>query len=223
MVRRAVANGFGGVVLADSLFGTVAAFREHPARDGRPDCVGIDPTPEVAAADADLGPVPPQSGRGRPPTRPSGVRAGATSPPAKGWAIDRARDFRSVTWRDGAKGRMAGRFAVWRVRPAPKLSAGQGPLAARWLVVEWPADAAQPARYFFSNLPAQTRSRRLVAAAKSRRWVEHSDRERKGELGLDHFGGRSWRGWNPHVVLVLMADAFLQDVRRRRPKKVAAA
>jgi SRSO17 transposase len=221
MVRRAVANGLGGVVLADSLFGTVTAFREELAADGRTYCVGIDSTLKVIAADADLGPVPPPSGRGRPPTRPAGVRAGATSPSVKGWAIGRGSDFRPVTWREGSKGTMAGRFAAWRVRPAHKLSAGKEPLAACWLLVEWPAGAAQPAKYFLSNLPATTSLKRLVGTAKSRWWVEHSYRELKDELGLDHFEGRSWRGWNHHVVLVLLAYAFLQDVRRRRPQKVA--
>src|SRR3954469_16344800 len=220
MVRRAVANGFRGVVLADSLFGTVTEFREELARDGRTYCVGIDSTLKVIAADADLGPVPKSSGPGRPPTRPSTVRAGATSPSVKQWAVDHGGDFRTVTWREGSKGRMTGRFAAWRVRPAHKLSAGKEPLGACWLLVEWPETAAQPAKYFFSNLPATTSLKRLVATAKNRWWVEHSYRELKDELGLDHFEGRSWRGGNHHVVLVLMASAFLQDVRRRRPKKV---
>lgn len=56
---------------------------------------------------------------------------------------------------------------------------------------------------------------------KSRWWVEHRYRELKDELGLDHFEGRSWRGWNHHAVLVLMAYAFLQDLRRTRRKKVS--
>ena len=54
----------------------------------------------------------------------------------------------------------------------------------------------------------------------SRRVFLHSSKV--AAAGLDHFEGRSWRGWHHHVVLVLMAYAFLQDVRRRRPKKVAA-
>jgi SRSO17 transposase len=222
MVRRAVANGFEGIVLADSLFGTVTEFRQQLDRDGRTYCVGIDSTLKVIAADADLGPVPTHSGPGRPPTRPLKVRAGATSPSVKGWARDHAGDFRTVNWREGSKGRMAGRFAAWRVRPAHKLSAGKEPLSACWLLAEWPEGAEAPAKYFFSNLPPATSLKRLVATAKSRWWVEHSYRELKDELGLDHFEGRSWRGWHHHVVLVLMAYAFLQDVRRRRPKKVAA-
>lgn len=222
MVRRAAANGFTGVVLADSLFGTVTEFRQQLDGDGRRYCVGIDSTLKVVAADADLGPVPPPSGRGRPPTRPLRVRAGAASPSVKGWALGHAGDFRAVTWRRGSKGRMAGRFAAWRVRPAHKLSSGREPLAACWLLAEWPDGAEAPTKYFFSNLPPETSLKRLVATAKSRWWVEHSYRELKDELGLDHFEGRSWRGWHHHVVLVLMAYAFLQDVRRRRPKKVAA-
>lgn len=222
MVRRAAGNGFEGIVLADSLFGTVTEFREQLVADGWTYCVGIDSTLKVIAADADLGPVPKSSGIGRPPTRPAKVRAGAPSSSVKGWALDHATDFRTVTWREGSKGKMSGRFAAWRVRPAHKLSAGKEPLAACWLLAEWPEGTDAPAKYFFSNLPANTSLKRLVATAKSRWWVEHSYRELKDELGLDHFEGRSWRGWNHHVVLVLMAYAFLQDVRRRRPQKVAA-
>jgi SRSO17 transposase len=222
MLRRAHANGFRGVVLADSLFGTVTEFREQLARDGRSYCVGIDSTLKVIAADADLGPIPERSHTGRPPTRPLNVRAGTKSPSVKEWALDHAKDFRKVTWRQGSKGKMTGRFAAWRVRPAHKLSAGKEPLAPCWLLAEWPEGDAQPAKYFFSNLPPKTSIKRLVATAKSRWWVEHSYRELKDELGLDHFEGRSWRGWNHHVVLVLMAYAFLQDLRRRRVKKKAS-
>ena len=174
----------------------------------------------MIAADADLGPVPPHAGTGRPPTRPAKVRAGATSPSVRQWATDHAADFRPVTWREGSRGKMTGRFAAWRVRPAHRLSAGKVPLGACWLLAEWPDGADQPAKYFFTNLPATSSLKRLVGTAKDRWWVEHCYRELKDELGLDHFEGRSWRGWHHHVTLVLLAYAFLQDVRRRRPQKV---
>lgn len=152
MVRRAAAHGFAGVVLADSLFGTVTEFREQLAADGRTFCVGIDSTLKVIAADADLGPIPERPRTGRPPTRPAKVRRGATSPSVREWARDHAADFRTVTWREGSKGRMAGRFAAWRVRAAHQLSAGKVPLAPCWLLAEWPDGAEHPAKYFFSNL-----------------------------------------------------------------------
>lgn len=219
MLKRAAEQGFRGTVLADSLFGTVTEFREQLAAEGRTYCVGIDSTLKVIAADADLGPVPKKSGPGRPPTRPLNVRAGAKSPSVRQWALDHAKDFRQVTWRQGSKGAMTSRFAAWRVRPAHKLSSGREPLAACWLLAEWPADAEQPAKYFFSNLPPATSLKKLVATAKSRWWIEHSYRELKDELGLDHFEGRSWQGWHHHAVLVLMAYAFLQNLRRHRRKK----
>ncbi len=223
MLRRAHANGLSGTVLADSLFGTVTEFREQLAAEDWTFCVGIDSTLKVIAADADLGPVPKYSGRGQPPKRPLKVRAGAKSPNVRQWAGEHTADFRKVTWRAGSKGKMAGRFAAWRVRPAHKLSAGKEPLASCWLLVEWPQDAPHPAKFFFSNLPERTSLKQLVATAKSRWWIEHSYRELKDELGLDHFEGRSWRGWHHHVVLVLLAYAFLQYVRQQRLKKGAPA
>jgi SRSO17 transposase len=50
------------------------------------------------------------------------------------------------------------------------------------------------------------------------RWrIEHDYRELKHGLGLDHFEGRTWRGWHHHVTLVTAAQAFL-TLRRHDPK-----
>ena len=138
------------------------------------------------------------------------------------WAQNRSRDFRKVTWREGSKGKLASRFAAWRVRPAHKLAAGKEPLAACWLLVEWPEGEAAPTKYFFSNLPESTSLKQLVRTAKGRWWVEHSYKELKDELGLDHFEGRFWRGWQHHVTLVLLAYAFLVLQRRQRRAKKGA-
>jgi SRSO17 transposase len=223
LLGRAKANGFTGVVLVDSAYGDVTEFRQTLDSEGWRYCVGIEKTLKVIAADADLGEVVPYSGRGRPPTRPEKVRPGATSESVLQWAQGRARDFRKVTWREGSKGKLSSRFAAWRVRPAHKLSAGKEPLAPCWLVVEWPEGEAAPTKFFFSNLAAGTSLRSLVRTAKGRWWVEHSYKELKDELGLDHFEGRSWRGWQHHVTLVMLAYAFLvlQRSQRRGKKGVA--
>jgi SRSO17 transposase len=222
LLARAKANGFCGVVLADSAYGDVTAFRQTLDTEGWRYCVGIEKTLKVIAADADLGTVPSYSGRGRPPTRPEQVRPGATSESVLEWAQKRSRDFRKVTWREGSKGKLASRFAAWRVRPAHKLAAGKEPLAACWLMVEWPEGESAPTKYFFSNLPESTSRKQLVRTAKGRWWVEHSYKELKDELGLDHFEGRSWRGWQHHVTLVLLAYAFLVLQRRQRRGKKGA-
>ena len=222
MLRRARANGLGGTVLADSLFGTVTAFRQGLDEQGWAWCVGVDSTVAVIGADEDLGEVPPWSGNGRPPTRPARVAAKVAGVSVKRWAVDHAADFCTVNWREGSRVRkgearkLGGRFAAWRVRPAHRLSDGTAPLAECWLLAKWPAGENAPAKYFFSNLPATTALRRLVRAAKGRWWVEQSYREMKDELGLDHYEGRGWVGWHHHAVLVMLAYAFV--VARRRQK-----
>ena len=48
--------------------------------------------------------------------------------------------------------------------------------------------------------------------------IEQHYRELKDELGLDHFEGLSYRGWNHHAVIRALAFTFLQVERRRRTK-----
>jgi hypothetical protein len=53
------------------------------------------------------------------------------------------------------------------------------------------------------------------------RWpIEQQYRELKDELGLDHFEGRSYRGWTHHVLLTAIAFTFLQWERGRADAKV---
>ena len=78
-----------------------------------------------------------------------------------------------------------------------------------WLLMEWPVGAKAPVKYWLSTLPAATTLRRLVRWAKSRWRIEQDYRQLKRELGLDHFEGRSWRGWHHHVTLVGVAYGFL--------------
>lgn len=218
MLNRAKTNGLRGTVLADSLFGSVTKFRQALDREGWAYCVGVDSTLKVIDAETDLGPIPPRRRTGRPPTRPRKVRAGARSPSVRQWAEQHTGDFGRITWRAGSKGQLSSRFAAWRVRPAYQLSSGRTPLEPCWLLAEWPTDADAPTKYFFSNLLATTPLRRLVAVAKSRWMIEQSYQQMKGELGLDHFEGRSWRGWHHHVTLVFLAWAFLQTQRRGRKR-----
>jgi SRSO17 transposase len=49
----------------------------------------------------------------------------------------------------------------------------------------------------------------LVRFAKLRWRVERDYQELKEEIGLDHFEGRSWRGFHHHVTLCAAAHAFL--------------
>ena len=46
----------------------------------------------------------------------------------------------------------------------------------------------------------------------------------KEELGLDHFEGRSWRGFHHHAALVMLAYGFLllERERMRAERQLAA-
>ena len=52
--------------------------------------------------------------------------------------------------------------------------------------------------------------------------IEHDYRELKDALGLDHFEGRSFKGWHHHVTLVSVAHAFV-TLERLDPKAAASA
>src|SRR6266487_2503415 len=97
-----------------------------------------------------------------------------------------------------------------------------GELAVRSLVAEWPDGEPEPVAYWLASLPESTPLERLVGLAKLRWRVEHDYRELKDALGLDHFEGRSFKGWHHHVTLVSAAHAFV-TLQRLDPKAAASA
>ena len=113
-----------------------------------------------------------------------------------------------VRWATGTKGPLVARFAAIRVRPAKSR-------AERWLLCEESLTDGER-KYYFSNEAPAIPLRTLVALARSRWAIEVQYRDFKTELGLDHFEGRSYPGWNHHAVLAAMTFLFLQRERRRR-------
>ena len=118
---------------------------------------------------------------------------------------------------------MSSRFVFLRVRPAGRVLRrtyrGQD-LPPAWLIAEWPPGAAEPIKYWLSNLPERIAKRTVVRWAKLRWRIEHDYREVKTGLGLDHYEGRTWQGWHHHVTLVSAAHAFL-TLQRLDPKTPA--
>jgi len=57
--------------------------------------------------------------------------------------------------------------------------------------------------------------KQLVRLAHHRWAIEQHYQDFKSELGLDHFEGRSYPGWQHHMVISAVAFAFLQTERRR--------
>jgi SRSO17 transposase len=215
LLQRARAAGltFTGV-LADAAYGDVTVFREALHRLNLPYALGISShltvfrgTPRVAAPGS-------ATRRGRPPTRfqliddvtPITVSKLATTLPARRW--------RRVTWHNEHQvTRWTADFVAVRVTPAHAWRQGRL-LPEVWLLAQRPVGSTKVTKYFFIHLPATTSLKRLVWMAHQRWAIEQQYQHLKDELGLDHFEGRSYLGWQRHVVLTAVAYTFLQQERR---------
>ena len=118
-------------------------------------------------------------------------------------------DYQSVAWRHGSRGKQRSRFACTRVRTAHRHQNGEPPGDEQWLLCEWPTDEDAPTKFYLSSLPVGTSIKTLVRLAKLRWRVERDYQEMKQEVGLDHFEGRSWRGFHHHATLCAVAHGFL--------------
>ena len=201
----------GWAVVADAGYGVSAAFRDGVAARGLTYMAGVTGDFVVFAGRptwVDRAPA----GRGRPATRRQ-LADGSPPPVALRELAGQVRR-RKVTWREGTKGKLAARFARVRVWPGHGWRqgdcAGAGPL---WLLIEEQAGGAL--KFAFANLPAGTSCRKAVRLWKSRWPVEQGYQQMKEELGLDHFEGRSWRGFPHHACLVMLAYGFLAEEYRR--------
>jgi len=213
------------VILGDGAYGDVTELRT--GLEKREISYVLDVKGATSAYRQDVVPTqPPRSeGRGRPPA----LRYREDPASLKELALAAGKQAAvSVTWREGTRGKMTSRFMAMRVRPANiglrrKAHEAGEELPVRWLICEWPSKAPEPTKYWLSNLPADTELKQLVLLAKMRFRIEQDYRELKDALGLDHYEGRTYPGWNHHVTLVAVAHAFLTLERRRRPRTRAAA
>jgi SRSO17 transposase len=211
-------------IAADGGFGDITEFRSGLAERGLSYVVQVKAKTSAYRERVERE-RPDYQGTGRPPA--ARYRAKPTSLRELCLAAGK-RAAVGLSWRAGSRGRMHSRFLALRVRPANMqlrraAHAADEELEVCWLIAEWPADKQEPTKYWLSNLPAETGLRQLVRLAKLRWRIEHDYRELKDALGLDHFEGRSYRGWHHHVTLVSVAHAFLTLERRRRPPARAAA
>lgn len=120
-------------------------------------------------------------------------------------------DFRRIEWRTGANGkRLSARFAFLRVQvTAGKAEPVRGETPEEWLVLEWRDGEAGPSHFYLCDVPPSWSRRAVVATIKERWRIERVHEDLKGEVGFDHFEGRSWPGWQHHATLALACHALL--------------
>ncbi len=199
MLKRAHEDNLPlGVVLADSAYGNSAEFRLGLHRLGLQYSVGVAANSKVF----EVHDVVNRGGHG------IDLRKLASKLDAKG-------KFQRFTWRTGTRGELSARFAMRRVTPCAKQDNELQERSTLWLLIEWRDGEADPANYYFSSLPPDSTLDELVRITTQRWRTERAYEDLKGELGLDHFEGRSFRGWHHHISVVLSCYAFVVAERHR--------
>ena len=215
LLRQVRAAGFAlTAVIGDAEFGDVTLLRAALHRLRLPYALGVSSTLTVFLQRPRLIPrLPRADGLGRPrmarrvaeTDRPMSVAEIARQHPRAAW--------RWIRWRNGAQPSRRARFVALRVTPARGWRVGR--LAPEvWLLCEREPDGGL--KYYLVHLPPGAGLRRLVELAHQRWAIEQQYQELKSELGLDHFEGRTYPGWQHHVVLTAVAHAYIQRERMRR-------
>jgi SRSO17 transposase len=199
MIARAVDDGIPGeVVLADSFYGRSHIFRDFVRNRGLDYAVAVDADTHVWLLDDN----------GRHPdaveVRQLGMQLGEGA-------------FRKLTWRDGTRPnhKLSSRFIFRRVKAA--YDDGSEPMLREpiWLAIEWPEGESRPTKFFLTNLHGRMTKKQIVRTIKERWKTERVYQELKGELGFDHYEGRSFVGWHHHVTVALSCYAFVVAERVR--------
>ena len=191
-----------GVVLADSAYGYIGAFRDGLIELGLEYAVDLQSNSIVRRVGAN----------GRLGKR---MQAGKL-------ARLHTSSFEEATWRDGSKGKASAR--VLRMRVATSPSRGLPQSEPQWLIIEWPEGDAKPTNYMLSNLSETMPLAEMLNICGNRWRIERSYQDLKGQLGLDHYEGRSFVGWHHHVSVALVCYAFLvaERVRSFSPSPLVA-
>ncbi|MGA2007443.1 MAG: IS701 family transposase [Solirubrobacteraceae bacterium] len=205
-------------VLGDHAYGENTWLRDRLDQAGCEYVLSVGPTTKVFERGTVFAVPAKKPGAARGPRRPRPDR----KPEPVGELIERLRadGAQSVTFRDGPDGEpVTSTFIFARVHAAHGwrddqrwtgwLSGSEVPPREEWLIAEWPEGHERPTDYWISNLPADTEPEQLARLARLRWKMELDYKQLKGELGLDHYEGRSWLGWYHHTALVTAAHGFL--------------
>ena len=213
LVRRTRAAGLTlTAVVADAEYGDNSTVRQALHRLRLPYALGISPTLTVFQGTPTLRvdrtqPSPRNRRDGWPDQVAVSVRALSDALSPRAW--------RRVAWRNGTNPPWAADFAAIRITPATDWRRRR--LAPEiWLLCERGLGPTGRRKHYFVSLPASASLRQIVRLAHQRWAIEQHYQDFKSELGLDHFEGRSYPGWQHHMVISAVSFAFLQTERMRR-------
>jgi SRSO17 transposase len=121
----------------------------------------------------------------------------------------KASQWQAAGWKAADGEKRVTRLAWKEIYLNSDLNEQTGAWPACWLVVDWPEGQADPYHVYVAWLkqpPAKGRALRLSRG----RWpIEQYFQRGKDDLGLDHYEGRSWRGFHHHLTMSSVAYLFV--------------
>jgi SRSO17 transposase len=121
----------------------------------------------------------------------------------------RGRAWQAAAWKAADGEKRATRLAWQMIYLHGDWDAQTGKWPPCWLVVDWPEGQSDPYHVYVAWLkepPAKGRALRLSRG----RWpIEQYVQRGKEDLGLDHYEGRSWRGFHHHLTMSAVAYLFV--------------
>ena len=142
--------------------------------------------------------------------KPREVRQMAQELPATAWQC--------YTIHEGAKGRIEAECACLRITRSKRHGK---PGAEAWAVFRRNLGEGAPVKVFLTNAPAACAKSELARMSGMRWPIETAFQEAKGEVGMDHYEVRTWRGWHHHMTQTFLAHYFLVHMRVRGEKSRA--
>jgi SRSO17 transposase len=120
--------------------------------------------------------------------------------------------WENCSWITGDGKRHHTRIAWQEVFLARGLKEPNGRLEKVWLVVDWPKGAQEPYHCYLAHFHRQPSKACCLKLSRSRWHVEQYFQRSKDDLGLDHYEGRSWRGFHHHLVMSAIAYLFILTI-----------
>jgi SRSO17 transposase len=123
-----------------------------------------------------------------------------------------------ASWRAADGTRRRTRIAWLPVYVLSDLDPVTGDWPQTWLVVDWPEGEAEPYHRYLAHFKTEPTALRCARLSRGRFAIEQFFQRAKTDLGLDHYEGRSWRGFHHHLVLAAVAYAFVTVMHLRSKK-----
>jgi SRSO17 transposase len=202
LIRQAQADGVPPApILGDSVYGDSPDFREGVRQLGMEFMLQVTPTHKAWTQAV--------------PTQRKRTRHYATEavPPAQTLAEIvlgfPPQQWKNCSWKAANGQTRRTRLAWCEVHLQHRLRQGKEELEKVWLVVDWPSGDKEPYHYYLAHFHRPPGRARCLKLSRSRWHLEQYFQRSKDDLGLDHFEGRSWRGFHHHLALSALAYLFI--------------